>query len=263
MTADAVDDAASPWCPRGWTRRTLEAGGSARTYYVVEDGKDAARPTVMLLHEFPGISENLVCYARELALDFRVIVPSIVGRDGSPRLAESLKAICVNHEIRVLCGSGVSRAAAWLKNLADKEVGKDGARYGVIGLCLTGNFALAAATDTRVAAAVVGEPAAPAWPWGLGLSRGDRALLEARVEDPGDALEVRGYRFRADLMSPCAKLGAARDLIGDGRMLVTELPTWDPRRHSTVTGRRRSPRAVQEVRDFLLERLSPPAAPSP
>ncbi|WP_062313992.1 dienelactone hydrolase family protein [Demequina rhizosphaerae] len=243
MTIEAYE----PWPPEGWLRSTAWIDGRERVFYVVGD-RDG--PGVVLLHEFPGIMRGLVDFANRLAADFRVVVPSIFGVDGAPTASGSLAQLCVNREMHAIARDGVSRTVPWLRDLAGEHAGADGGPYGVVGLCLTGSFALALATDPRVAAAVVGEPAVPPFPpTALGLSDEDR---EALVDRSG--LRVQGYRYRRDCMSPPAKLRSAQRLLGEGRMAVFELDDHGERLHSTLT-EHADPDAVDRVVAFLRERL--------
>jgi dienelactone hydrolase len=239
------------WCPPGWDRQSYPHGDHSHAYYVVDrSAPGAQRPSVMLMHEFPGIKKNLEKLANVLAEEFRVVVPSIFGRDGSPSSLDSIRQICVGREVHILARDGVSRSVGWLREFAnDRVAGSSSRPFGVIGLCLTGNFALALAVDRRVAAAVVGEPAIPLRPSGLGLSRGDRDLVKKNVD-----LRVQGYRFRRDCMSPAAKLTAAKELLDD-RMRIYTLSSPSETGHSTLTGDDASPAAIANVRAFLRERL--------
>lgn len=245
---------AQEWCPDGWDRGTFAHGGHSHAFYVVDRSTaDAPSPSVMLMHEFPGISEHLVALGNTLAEDFRVVVPSIVGRDGSPTMLDSTRQLCVRREVHVLARDGVSTSVGWLRDFAHEHVAlSTGRSFGVIGLCLTGNFALALAVDPRVAGAVVAEPAGmPVRPSGLGLSDDDRTALQHRV-----GLQVQGYRFRRDCLSPASKLTAAQELLGDERMRVFTLTTPNQSKHSTLTGEWRSDAAIANVRAFLRERLA-------
>jgi dienelactone hydrolase len=241
------------WCPEGWDRGTFEHGDHSHAFYVIDHGgTDAALPSVLLMHEFPGIADHLVELANTLSADFRVVVPSIIGRDGSPTALDSARQLCVRREIHALADGGVSSSATWLRDFAEEHVAERSDRpYGVIGMCLTGNFALALAVDPRVRGAVVAEPAMPARPSGLGLSAEDRTALRERID-----LRVQGYRFRRDCLSPASKLVAAQELLGAERMRVFTLTSPDETKHSTLTRRWRSEAAIENVRGFLLERLT-------
>jgi hypothetical protein len=208
----------------------------------------------MLMHEFPGISGDLVELADTLAQDFRVVVPSIFGRDGAPQAGDSLKQICVRREVYVLARHRVSAAVGWLRDFADEHVARGrNEPYGVIGMCFSGNFALALAVDPRVAAAVLAQPSLPVWPCALGLSPEDRQTLQNRTD-----LRVQGYRFRRDRISPPAKLNTALELLGPEKMRVFQLSEPDERKHSTLTGCCRNEEAIAGIRSFLTERLATP-----
>lgn len=240
------------WPPQGWSAGGFEHGDHRHAYYVVGDDPVRSRPSVLLLHEFPGISQNLVELAETLASDFRVVIPSIVGRDGDPSSFDSLKQVCIRREVRFFAREGVSSSVGWLRDFADLHVADAAdSRYGVIGMCMSGNFALALAVDPRVKAVVIAQPAIPVRPSGLGLSDADRTSLAAR-----DDLRVHGYRFAKDLMSPRAKLCAGEKLLGTDRMQTFELREPRAREHSTLTGRWKSEPAIAAVTAFLNERLA-------
>lgn len=58
----------------------MRLAGRERTFYTVDRHQGTA-PSVLLMHEFPGISEHLVALVETLTEHFRVVVPSIVGRE--------------------------------------------------------------------------------------------------------------------------------------------------------------------------------------
>jgi dienelactone hydrolase len=221
----------------------------------------------LLLHEFPGISDHLVRFADELATEWRVIVPSILGRDGHASVPGSIWQLCIRREIHALAAGRTSPVVTWLRALAERVVGKDGRPYGVIGMCLSGGFALAIAVDPRVKAAVVAQPALPWTRLGpvplpmphrarreadLGLSDHHLELLRDRLQRD-DGLCVRAYRFRADVTSPPVRMASLERLLGDA-VHVTELEGATPTAHSTLT-KDRNDAAVAEVRAFLRDRL--------
>lgn len=247
-----VGDAAD-WCPDGWQRGTFPHRDHSHAFYVIDRSRPGlALPSVMLMHEFPGITIDLVQLADTLAQDFRVVVPSIFGRDGAPKAGESLKQICVRREVHALARHGVSAAVGWLRGFADEHVARQRDEpYGVIGMCFSGNFALALAIDPRVAAAVVAQPSLPVWPCALGLSPDNRDTLQGRTD-----LGVQGYRFRRDWISPAAKLRAAERLLGLAKMQTFPLSEPNERQHSTLTGKSRNETAIEDVRSFLAQRLA-------
>ncbi|WP_133159101.1 dienelactone hydrolase family protein [Arthrobacter glacialis] len=244
--------AGAKWPPDHWQEHSFPHMDHAHAFYVIDHGRaEFELPSVMLMHEFPGIKRNLVPLVDTLSQDFRVVVPSILGRDGDPKGLQSLKQICVRREVHVMARHAVSADVGWLRDFADEHVARRrNDPYGVIGMCFSGNFALALAVDPRVAAAVMAQPAIPVWPCALGLSRKDRETLNDRID-----LRVHGYRYRRDCMSPAAKLAAAQRLLGGERMQTFPLSGSEGRKHSTLTGPSASGEAMAGVRSFLRERL--------
>ena len=222
---------------------------------------------VMVMHEFPGVSTSLVEFADALADHFRVVVPSILGRDGHPSVAGTVAQLCIRPEVCVFKTGATSRAVPWLRDLLEAHVSR-GDPCGVVGMCLSGGFALALAVNPAVRAAVVAQPAVPVSRIGplplpgrrlregdLGLTMTDRTVLTQRAAQQPDGLCARGYRFARDPISPAAKLAAAQALLGQTAMQVVTLDRPDATQHSTLTGENRSPTAVADVIDFLIAEL--------
>jgi hypothetical protein len=82
-------------------------------------------------------------------------------------------------------------------------------------MCFSGGFALAMALDEVVAAPVLCEPSMPiALPWAradIGLSPQDATTLKRRAQA---GLEVRGYRFTCDRISPAERFETLTSLLG-------------------------------------------------
>ena len=102
-----------------------------------------------------------------------------------------------------------------------------GAPVGLVGLCPTGGFAIAAATEPHVAATVAGEPSVPLPPFGtfIDLSSVDGAILVERLA--AGKLAARLYRFQGDKVSPCARLLRYGNVLPTGlmsRCYPTRLP---------------------------------------
>jgi len=259
------------WPPAGWSNSVYRHGRRDHAFYVVQPEGRPRAPAVLLLHEFPGISRHLVEFAAGLASEFLVVVPSIVGRDGSPSIGGSLAQLCIRREVHLLARNRASPALSWLRGLADEVVaGAAGSAYGVVGMCMTGGFALALAVDPRVRAAVVAQPALPLsrvlrrlpLPHSgeraadLGLSPADCDALRSRAQADTDRLCVRGYRFRDDWQSPATRMDSMTNLLGREAIRAVTLAEPRPDAHSTLTGPTRNREAVEEVVAFLRERLA-------
>jgi dienelactone hydrolase len=189
-----------------------------RTYEVFRGGRG---PAVLVLHEIPGLHPGVIDFARRLiATGYTVYLPSLFGRPASPangrEVLRSIVQICVAREFTKLADR-TSPVVGWLRALAAsafRECGGPG--VGVVGMCLTGGFALATALEPSVVAAVMSQPVLPA-PIGkrgraaLGLNAEDRSTITTRAND---GLRVLGLRFTNDRGCPPERFETLRATLG-------------------------------------------------
>ena len=241
-------------------------------------------PGVVIMPEIPGITPPVAAFAERVAAEgFTVFVVDLFGTPGRPTTlayagAEIAKA-CVSRELSVLAADASSPVTSWLRALCRQvhaELGGKG--VGAIGMCLTGNFALALMVDPVVMAPVLSQPSLP-FPIGrerragLHLSPADLAVVKQRVEA---GCPVLGMRFTGDPVVPPERFARLREELGAGFEAI-EIdsspgnPHGIPRTaHSVVTidlvDREGHPTqaALHRVLAFFRERLLPePAAPAP
>jgi dienelactone hydrolase len=238
----------------GWALGGHTAGGRTRDTY-----RKGRGPGVVLVHEIPGITPEVIDFADEVvARGYTVVMPVLFGRPGAPAttgaIARSIGQVCVNREFVKLRAGVTSPVTAWLQSLAHSlhaELGGPG--VGALGMCLTGGFALAMMVDESVAAPVVAQPSLPL-PLGavrkadLGLSPIDRATVRRRV---AEGCPVLGVRYRDDPATGTRFDSLATEL-GDGFIRV-EL---EGKGHATLTAHRQQV-AVDRVLAFFDERLKP------
>lgn len=245
--------------------------GATWTWPVYRTG-DPEDPPVIVMHEISGMSPTYIGYCRDLAArGFNVWMPQLV--DPATSAAGQLRTvvrICISREIDVLWSGRTSRVVAPLRDLARHVAGLHGGRrVGVVGMCLTGGFALAMATEPGVSGAVAAQPALPFRPvYGrsLGLSRGDAQAIGERLADRD--LEILCTRFARDALSPPQRCAAVQ-VLGPG-VEIDEIPAAGFSRsdHSVLTvaplkyGDRQPQAArLQESADlvssFLSNRLAP------
>ncbi|MBW5483289.1 dienelactone hydrolase family protein [Streptomyces bambusae] len=240
MTASApVSDLA------GWPRSEFSWGGRTHAYYERGQG-----PGVVLLPELPGITPELLGLADHLAdSGFTVVVPSLFGTPGNPafgaRAALVITRVCITREFHAFATNARRPVTDYLRALARSLAERTpGPGVGIVGLCFTGGFALAAAVDDSVLAAVMGEPSLP-----LPLSAAHRAdpglseqeLRDVQVRTRDDGLCVLGLRFTEDRLVPGERFETLRDRLGDSFAYV-ELDSrpgnaagFAPRSHSVLT----------------------------
>lgn len=203
----------------GFRRTSFDALGSTRTVYRAGSG-----PPVLLMPEIPGITPECAAFATRLAEEgFSVALPSLFGTPMAPlnalSMARVLPRICVSRELGLLARHAASPMTEWLRALCRRlHEESAGAPIGAIGMCLTGNFALALAVDPWLMAPVLSQPSLP-----VGVSASHRAALHAspeavltlrrRAEEEG--VRVLGMRFTHDPLCPPERFETLREELGD------------------------------------------------
>ncbi len=181
-------------------------------------------PGVLIMHEVPGITRQVADFARFVAdAGYTVLLPSMFGTPGRgygpANLLGQMMRACVSREFRLLARRGSSPITDWLRALGRKlhnELGGPG--IGALGMCLTGNFALALMADATVLAPVLSQPSLPVgWTSGakraLHLSEQGLADLKQRC---GEGARVLGLRFSHDWMCPAERFERLHEELGDG-----------------------------------------------
>lgn len=207
----------------GWVRSPFTGGGL--TYDCYEKGSG---PGVVVIPEIPGVTPEVLGFADHLVgAGFTVVVPSPFGTPGKPESVgyalRTIARVCVASEFRALALGANRPIADYLRALA-ADLGRrtPGAGVGVIGMCFTGGFALAAAADDAVLASVASQPSVP-FPLG-GARRRDPGMSPAELDRvaarAADGFCALGLRFSRDGMSPrdrfdtlAARLGTAFEVI--------------------------------------------------
>ena len=185
-------------------------------------------PAVAVIHEVYGFTPTVARLCRWVRdAGFRVYAPILFGRPDAkneerPTLGRMLN-LCISREFTILAASRSSPVVDWLKALtrqAHQECGGRG--VGVIGMCLTGGFALSMAVDPAIVASVMGQPALPAFgSAGLDISPTDLKCVKERAS--AGALKIRGYRFEGDKLCKPERFAALRGALGPA-FIGTEIP---------------------------------------
>lgn len=215
-------------------------------------------PGVVVIHEIPGITPEVVAFAEEVVeAGFTVVMPELFGRAEAPATltatARAARQVCVSSEFTKLATGVTTPVAGWLRSLARElhaELGGPG--VGALGMCFTGGFALAMMVDKSVAAPVVSQPSTP-FPVDtkrradLNLSPADTATVVERVRG---GCPVLGLRYASDKLTG-TRFDTLTNLLGD-RFLRVE---FDGPGHSVLTADRQ-PEGVRRVLEFFDERLN-------
>jgi dienelactone hydrolase len=203
----------------GWHPAPFTADGITHDCYQKGQG-----PGVVLVPEIPGITPEVLGLADHLVdQGFTVVVPSLFGEPGRPMtIGYTLRVFartCVAVEFGALAANAHRPIADYLRALARDLAGRTPGRgVGVIGMCLTGGFALAAAVDDTVLAPVLSQPSMPLPPVGTrradpGVSAEEFDRVAARTT--GDGLCLLGLRFSRDRAAPPQRFATLRDRLGD------------------------------------------------
>ena len=224
MADDPLDD---------FTRREFTHEGKRRTVYDVGSG-----PAVIVIAEMPGITPGVATFARRVAaIGCTAVVPHLFGEPGRDpltakgrpsvgRFVRSIVPTCVSREFTVMATGRTSPVVDWLRALArDAHERCGGPGVGAVGMCFTGGFALAMATDDRLLAPVLSQPSLP-----FGLTKQQRSSIDISDDDLAivkercaAGLEVIGLRFTGDKLVPAARFEFLRRELGDAFVAI-ELP---------------------------------------
>lgn len=211
--------------PAGWDaledfeRQTFTHEGVARDVYVQGEG-----PAVIVIHEIPGITPEVAGFGRRVAAEgFTVYLPRLFGDVGRPRdpgyLVGQIARGCISKEFAALALRRSSPVCDALRSLCREAHARHGGPgVGAIGMCFTGNFALALMVDAPVMAPVLSQPSLPfpVSPWhmaDLHVSDDELATIQARCAD--EDLTVLGLRFTHDMTCPGARFARLREVLGD------------------------------------------------
>lgn len=203
--------------------------GKTRTVYRTGSG-----PAVIVIAEMPGITPKVAAFARQVAgLGCTAVLPhlfGVPGRDpnastliGLKTLASAMVPACVSREFTVWATGRTSPVVGWLRALARAEHARcGGPGVGAVGMCFTGGYALAMATDDILLAPVLSQPSMPvaataAQKHSIDISPADLEIVKGRC---ARGLTVLGLRFDSDKMVPAERFDFLREQLGDAFVAV-------------------------------------------
>lgn len=213
-----------------YTATTREGHSICHDIYQRGSGKQ-----VILIQELPGIGQETLHLAdRLVGAGFRVTLPHLFGPLGKTSIAGNLaRVFCLRREFHVFQANRSSPIVDWLKALCrdvKEQAGASG--VGVIGMCLTGNFAITLMADDSVLAAVASQPAMP-FGKSSALHMSEDEAEAARVAIDRKA-PMKTYRFEADPMCTAAKFIAIESTFNMERERV-EMTVIPGKGHSVLT----------------------------
>jgi dienelactone hydrolase len=206
---------------RRYATTRFDDGRWERTVY-----RRGSGPAVIVIHEMPGLHPLVVRFADRIAdAGMTVFLPSLFGDPGREvtvnyAVGEILKTLCIRREFNAWATDRSSPIVDWLRALAKQAHRECGGRgVGAVGMCFTGNFAMAMMTEPAVVAPVLSQPSLPL-PIGdkrkaaLGLSNDEIQCARRRFQDEG--LNAIGLRFKGDPAVPDARWETFKATFGAG-----------------------------------------------
>ena len=204
----------------GYEKDTFTFAGKTRDVYRKGEG-----PAVLVFAEMPGITPKVLDFAdRVVALGCTAVVPHLFGVPGAEMtVGKTIRAIapaCVSKEFSAWATGKTSPVVEWSKALARHEHERlGGPGVGVVGMCFTGNFALAMLPEPAVMAPVLSQPSLPLGftkkaRRALYMSDRDLATVQERLAAEPD-LCVLGLRFTHDRLVPADRFAHLREALGD------------------------------------------------
>jgi dienelactone hydrolase len=173
----------------------------------------------VIMSEIPGITPQVVRFARYVAEDgFSVYMPHLIGETMRPpsigyALGQMLR-VCISREFQVMAAHRSSPIVDWLRALANQAYKEQGGKgVGAVGMCLTGNFALAMMLDSPMLAPVLSQPSLP-FARKAGLHASDEEIAAAKKRIADDGARILGLRFRGDRSCQAERFQQLRQTFG-------------------------------------------------
>jgi dienelactone hydrolase len=216
---------------------------------------------VILMQEMPGIGREAIAFCKRLADGgFEVWAPHWFGPLGATSPLNLVRLLCLRREFQVFAKNQSSAIVDWMRALCRHVAEVRGVeRLGVIGMCLSGNFAMTLIAEPNVWAAVASQPSLP------GGAPGALHMSDAEIDASRSALDAKGamraYRFKEDPICTAAKFDAIDRAFDDGpvRVVTNVLPG---KGHSVFTSHyddtpgSPTANALREMIDYLRAQLA-------
>lgn len=208
---------------------------------------------LLVLHELPGMSSTFIDYCcRMIGHGYKVYMPLLFKSPNTRMGNIEMGLFCLSREFRAMfCPDGQEQHrrpfTAWLRHLSRTIVEREaGRRVGVVGMCLTGGFALAGLAEDSIDAVICAQPSMPliGRAASLAMSATERSAIRSRAQTLPPPC-AKGYRYKNDFISRDAHMRACQGILGEHFERYPDLPGGG---HSTLT----EPTFNQDVFDDVL-----------
>jgi len=207
----------------GFSQETFSDGAYSHSVYSKGQG-----PAVIVMHELPGMDMHAVRFANRLVEHgFEIHMPLLFGEPlaYSPNL--NYVRLCINKEFAYLKSNTSAPVCDWVRSFANHlGQGGSGRNIGVIGMCVTGAFAIPVIIDSKVKTVVISQPAIPvsmtyyltkkgegSWMEKLNITDADLDNAVATVKQ--ENLHVIVQRFKEDRLCPQQRAQRIANAFGE------------------------------------------------
>ncbi len=181
----------------------------------------------VIIQELPGIGQETLGLADAFVdRGYKAVLPHLFGPIGKTSVAGNLfRVFCMRREFSVFAKNQSSPIVNWLKALCVQLKEDNGVKgVAVIGMCLTGNFAISLMAEDAVLAGFASQPAMPfVIQNALHMSEKDIRKIKARLDHIGP---MHCGRFEKDKLCTSEKFDLINRKFNDGkeRIILHELP---------------------------------------
>jgi dienelactone hydrolase len=253
-----------------YTKRNFSsaiADGSLVDHDIYERGNG---PPIIIMQELPGIGQETLHLAdRLIESGLQVVIPHMFGPLGKVSMAGNFgRLFCMRRQFHLFERNASSPIIDWLRALCrDVRDSSGTAGVGVIGMCLTGNFAISLMAEDSVLAGVASQPAMPIF-----VAHKTLHMTNGEADRARDALTEKGpmlaYRFEGDPLCTATKFKAIDERFNEPEKERVKLGTLPGKGHSVLTldfvDEKGHPthEALEEIMTYFNDKLSGPDQPA-
>jgi len=218
----------------GYRRTPFTATTTSGTSISHEVYRRGSGAPVVLIQELPGIGPETLTLADEfVANGFEIVLPHLFGPlEKVSTGGNLLRVFCMRREFHLFENNRASPIVDWLKALC-RDVRGMHKGVGVIGMCLTGNFAISLMGDDSVLAAVSSQPSMPLMKAAeLHMSSEEIATVRKRIDATAP---MHAYRFAEDTLCSAVKYRTIDAAFNNDGVTRVHTHTLPGKGHSVLT----------------------------
>lgn len=218
---------------------------------------------LVLIQELPGIGQETLALADKFVeRGYKVILPHLFGPIGKTSMVGNLfRVFCMRKEFRVFAKNESSPIIDWLKALCVRmKTDHNVPGVAVIGMCLTGNFAISLMAEDAVLAGFASQPAMP-FQTQNALHISDEAveIIKTKLDKVGP---MHCGRFEGDKLCTAQKFDLINRKFNTNGVERIKLHTLPGKGHSILTldfvdeTGHPTTQALKEVMDYFDKQLT-------